>query len=98
MSWKYLSLALTASVATLALQAAVRPAVADEAAGAIRCKLFARNLDTTSLIDTSDATSEVGLWVASQAEQGWRVRSVDFETAQKSTGFPQGFTEVCVAR
>ena len=34
--------------------------------------------------------------VAAQEEDDWQLYQVDFETAQKPTGYPQGWVQVCM--
>ncbi|MBW1880724.1 MAG: hypothetical protein JRI25_23455 [Deltaproteobacteria bacterium] len=61
------------------------------------CKLFETDVGQGAMVETSDRTTEVGQWVAEQEEAGWRLHDLDFEVAQKSTGYPQGFIQVCLA-
>lgn len=63
-----------------------------------RCRTFQHRADDGELLDTSDATSEVGQWVASQSSGGWSVHTVDLEVAQKPNGFPMAFVQVCLTR
>lgn len=61
---------------------------------ALQCRVFPVVLEGDVTIETSDATTEIGQWIASQ--DGWVLYSMDFEVGQKSTGFPQGFSQVCL--
>ena len=61
-----------------------------------RCRTFRQPMDAGTLLDTTDATSEVGRWVAQQKGDGWVVGTVDFEVTQKQTGFPMGLVAVCL--
>lgn len=79
------------------------PARADEPpppapATRIVCRLFDRDLDKDRQVDTSDRLSEIGRWVGTQEAEGFAVLAVDFATAQKPTGYPQGWLNVCVSR
>lgn len=88
-------------VAGLAFAAAGRtwPAVAaDGAPGERLCRLFPHALEKDVVIDTSDATSEIGAWVSSERARGWGTADVDFEVVQKGTGFPAGYVHVCLKR
>jgi len=61
----------------------------------LRCRLFTSLLSSESVLDTQDATTEIGQWIAEQ--DGWRLHAIDFEVGQKSTGFPQGYRHVCLS-
>ena len=50
------------------------------------------------MLDTSDATSAVGAWIAGERARGWGTADVDFEVVQKGTGFPAGYVQVCLKR
>jgi len=74
------------------------PAVDDREQGValqLRCRVFTALLGDDSILDTADATTEIGQWIAEQA--GWQLHSVDFEIGQKATGFPQGYRHVCLS-
>ncbi len=96
------SLPVLAAVATvtvaLAASRVAPPAVAERAApaGDVRCRIFTVPLDTPWTLDTSDGTSEIGQWVASEKQRGAAVVSTDFETAQRVSGYPTGYVQVCV--
>jgi len=62
----------------------------------LRCRVFPVLLDGDSTFETGDATTEVGQWI--EAQDGWLFHSADFEVGQKSTGFPQGFSQVCLRK
>lgn len=62
----------------------------------LRCAMFPTELETGKVIETSDRTTEIGQWVAAQEEDDWQLYQVDFETAQKPTGYPQGWVQVCM--
>ena len=61
----------------------------------LRCRVFTALLDPESTLDTQDATTEIGQWIAEQ--EGWTLHAVDFEIGQKSTGFPQAYRHVCLS-
>ncbi len=88
------------AIAALALAATrLAPTAAAERAepaGDVRCRIFAVPLDTPWTLDTSDGTSEIGQWVASEKARGAAVVSTDFETAQRVSGYPTGYVQVCV--
>lgn len=60
----------------------------------VRCKVFPTEIG--AMIDTRDASQELGQWVLSQEDQGWAVRDVRWEVGQKPTGYAQGYTHVCM--
>lgn len=62
------------------------------------CRLFLRDLDKDREFDTADKVGEIGAWVAGREAQGYRVDSIGFSTAQKPTGYPQGWVQVCARR
>lgn len=47
---------------------------------------------------TSDRTGPIGAWLGPMIDSGWRVSLLDYEVAQKSTGFPEPTVMVCVSR
>lgn len=81
-----------------AVSVGVFSAQAQETPGKPRlvCRAFSYDLKSGSVVDTADRTSEIGQWVGSKEDEGWLLYSVDFETAQKPTGFPEGWTQVCL--
>lgn len=92
-------------LALLGLDAALRlgerwpAAVAGDGPAADRlCRMFNHPLSVDHVIDTTDATSEVGRWVSEQRTMGWVVTEVDFEVSQKQSGYPAGFVHVCLRR
>lgn len=50
------------------------------------------------VINTGDATTEIGQWARSKEAEGWRVATADFEMGVKSNGFPIAYTQVCLSR
>lgn len=60
------------------------------------CRVFTVDLRDPQTLDTSDGTTEIGQWVASQAAEGLTLYNVDFEVGQKATGYPQGYAYVCL--
>jgi len=60
------------------------------------CRQFRVDLDRPTTLETADRTSEIGQWVGGNEDKGWILYTVDFETAQKSTGFPVGWVQVCM--
>jgi len=48
-------------------------------------------------VDTRDSASTLGVWVLEQEARGWQVDSTSFDVARKTTGFAQGWTQVCMA-
>ena len=70
--------------------------VLDASGGRLVCRLFLLDVSTAAAIDTADRTTEVGQWVGEQVDQGMMLHGVDFEVGQKSTGYPQGYLNVCV--
>jgi hypothetical protein len=64
-----------------------------------RCRLFPlADVEKDRELNTEDRSSEVGQWVTAREAEGWTVAGVDFEIGQKSTGYPQGWQQVCMAR
>ncbi len=72
---------------------AAEPAAADRL-----CRMFNHPLVGDYVLDTSDATSEAGRWVAERRAAGWQVADVDFEVGQKQSGYPAGYVHVCLQR
>jgi hypothetical protein len=60
----------------------------------LKCRSFPT--DPGAEIDTRDPATEIGRWVISLEDRGWEVADVDWEIGQKPTGFPQGYTHVCM--
>lgn len=83
-----------------ALAAVVGTARADDPAPAFPtrqvCRLFPVNLEKDRDIDTGSKTTEVGQWLADRQKDGLMLYTVDFDAAQKATGYPQGWVQVCV--
>ncbi len=71
---------------------------ADEGAPQIRCRTFETPVGDAIVIDTADATSALGLWVAAASGEGFRVRDVDVDMGTKPNGFPIRHTTVCLQR
>lgn len=60
------------------------------------CRVFAVELVPGGFdIDLADRTTEIGRWVRERADEGGNVTEVDFEVGQKSTGYPQGWVQIC---
>ncbi len=85
---------LLSGIAGVAWSAADEP-VPDPAPRRLHCKAFETSLDGE--LDTRDRATPLGLWVSDREARGWKVESVDFEVAQKPTGFAQGWTQVCLS-
>ncbi len=62
--------------------------------GRFRCRAFP--VDVDAVLDTRDRASELGRWSMEMEARGWRVSGVDFEVAQKPTGYAQAYAQVCV--
>ncbi len=60
----------------------------------LRCKVFTLLLEGDVTLETTDATTEIGQWIA--AQDGWELHGIDFEVGQKPTGFPQGYSQICL--
>jgi len=68
----------------------------DASGGRLVCRLFLVDVASDGDIDTADRTTEVGQWVGTHVDAGMMLHGVDFEVGQKSTGYPQGYLQVCV--
>ncbi|MEQ1506679.1 MAG: hypothetical protein ABMB14_30910 [Myxococcota bacterium] len=68
------------------------PSVAD---GRLKCRTFPTEIGAE--IDTRDGDTPLGQWVIGLEDRGWTVANVAWEVGQKPTGFPQGYTHVCLA-
>jgi len=81
---------------------ASRPPAMDDGAtvgassGQLVCQVFATDVRTPTPIDTADATTEIGQWVSQWVAQGYALFNLDFEVGSKSTGYPQGYVQVCM--
>lgn len=62
------------------------------------CKLFQADPTKDDVLDTDNNTTEAGRWVRGERKRGWSLAQLDFEVGQKSTGYPQGWTQICVRR
>ncbi|MEQ1570194.1 MAG: hypothetical protein ABMA64_31460 [Myxococcota bacterium] len=72
------------------------PAPADEEmVPRLKCRSF--QTDPGAEVDTRDPATELGRWVMALEDRGWRVHQVDWEVGAKQTGFPQGYTHVCLS-
>ncbi|MFM2160634.1 MAG: hypothetical protein RLZZ383_146 [Pseudomonadota bacterium] len=60
------------------------------------CQVFAVGLDPLPLVDTRDATSPAGAFVAAQRAAGGGAARVSVQTATKPTGYPTAYAVVCV--
>jgi len=63
-----------------------------------RCKSFSTDLTKDDTLSTDDNTTPAGMWVRGERKRGWTLAQVDFEVGQKVTGYPQGWTQVCVKK
>jgi len=97
MSSKLIAAALTLAALVL-LSGRFSATAADNAPSDRLCKLFNHPLEDGFVLDTSDATSPVGAWIAGERARGWGTADVDFEVVQKGTGFPAGYVQVCLKR
>ncbi len=75
-----------------------RAAPAGPGPGELHCRMFSVAVEDGARLETEDRTSEVGQWLEAERPRGWRVHTVDFEVAQKPSGFPMGFVAVCLTR
>ncbi len=71
-------------------------AAVPEADWVYRCKLFKVDLTKDDTLETDDNTTPAGMWVRGERKRGWTLAELDFEVGQKSTGYPEGWTQVCV--
>ncbi len=62
------------------------------------CRVFTVSVEKELQVDTSDATSEIGRWVAERRGQGWGSAEVDVDVVSRSSGTLSGFATVCVSR
>jgi hypothetical protein len=69
---------------------------ADPAAPVPRLKCRAFPTEAGAEVDTRDAATDLGRWVMQHEDQGWVVHGVEWEIGQKATGYPQGYTHVCL--
>ncbi|MEZ4241400.1 MAG: hypothetical protein R3F59_35660 [Myxococcota bacterium] len=60
----------------------------------LKCRTFPTDIGAE--VDTRDPQSAVGQWVTGLEDQGWEVANVQWDVGQKATGFPQGYTQVCL--
>jgi len=80
-------------------QAASPTGAAPAAAAAkprLKCHVFLVDVADPTTTETEDRTTEIGQWVGEQEDAGWLLYGVDFEVGQKSTGYPQGYEQVCM--
>jgi hypothetical protein len=63
--------------------------------GRLLCRTFPADPTGPAVLMPGDK-SDVGGWVAEQ-DDTWQIYTVDFEMGTKSTGFPQGWVQVCLA-
>ena len=68
----------------------------DYALPKVRCGQFETSSQSRPTLDTSDRTTEIGQWMQVQEQEGWQLYTVDFEIAQKPTGYAQTWVQVCV--
>jgi hypothetical protein len=82
-----------------AQEPAEEPLIADAEDGfapRVMCRLFATDLEEGRVLETDDRTSEIGQWIGQRQAEGWQFYDMDFEVGQKPTGYPQGWTQVCL--
>lgn len=61
------------------------------------CKPFSVPLEGGgAAIETNDRTTAIGKWLAAE-EESYELFSIDFEVAQKATGYPTGVAYVCLS-
>lgn len=60
----------------------------------LKCKAFATDLAAET--DSRDASTDLGRWVIEHEDRGWVVADIEWEVGQKPTGYPQGYTHVCL--
>ena len=70
--------------------------VANYALPKVRCAQFETKAQSRGMLDTGDRTTEIGQWMETQEQDGWQLYTVDFEIAQKPTGYAQPWVQVCV--
>lgn len=88
---------LLGSVAVVGLAAGAMAAKAEVSrARDLRCATFPASLDAQLDIDTRDASTDLGRWVAARRAEGADVDGIDFEVGTKPTGYPVGFVHVCM--
>ena len=64
-----------------------------------KCRLFSlAEMEKDRELNTDDRTTEIGQWVTAREAEGWRLVGVDLEIAQKSTGYPQAWQQVCLEK
>jgi hypothetical protein len=87
----------------LAAAFAIKSARADDPAAKVSlwparqvCRLFPVDLTKDRDLDTASKTTEVGQWLAQRQQEGLVLYTMDFETAQKETGYPVGWIQICV--
>lgn len=85
---------VVALCAWFALDAGASPADAD--GRRLRCRTFPVALDGDGF-DTDDGSQPIGAWVLQEERQGWSLHSVQLAVGQKTTGYPQGFQQVCLS-
>ncbi|MEZ4319465.1 MAG: hypothetical protein R3F61_18260 [Myxococcota bacterium] len=61
------------------------------------CRTFTMPLEGAgSTFETNDRTTEIGKWLEAEQES-YELFTIDFEIAQKPTGYPQGYAHVCLS-
>jgi len=74
--------------------AAEAPASPEPVIPRLKCRAFPTDPGAES--DTRDSATDLGRWVMGLEDEGWQVHNVDWTVGQKPTGFPQGYTHVCM--
>ncbi len=59
------------------------------------CRAFKLDIDNP-VVDTTNTKDELGAWVSDREGEGWVIHGVDLEVAQKSTGYPAAWAQVCL--
>ena len=70
------------------------PGAAIVAETRLKCRTFPTDLG--SEVDTRDTSTDLGRWVIELEDRGWIVHTIDWEVGQKPTGYPQGYSHVCL--
>lgn len=63
----------------------------------VKCRVFAVDINNGDPLETNDRTSVVGQWVGEQLDASFKFHSIDFEVGQKSTGYQQGWAQICMS-
>ena len=91
------SAAFVFAVAVVSVGVAAARAERADAAPRWLCRVFPVALEGDAGWDSADPSHPIGAWVAEMGAQGWAIASVELTAAQKPTGYPQGYQQVCLA-